>query len=122
MNIIFSFFSTFIIIFIVPILIYGSFVYFLKIKEPEKKLIFFFGVSLQKFGTAMGFVTLFYLGKEHFVDNWFQYGLVWFLMFAMTEIGQAFLDNSPKKEMAAGIISEAIYFPLSAFIISLLIK
>lgn len=112
---------TLIVIFIVPILIYGLFTFFFGLKEPEKKLKFFVGVLLQKTGTAIGFVAIFYLGRAYFLDYWLLYGFIWFAMFALTEAGQTFMSNYSKKEAAAGIISEAIYFPLSAFILSRLI-
>ena len=112
---------TLIIIFVVPILVYGLFTSFFGLKEPEKKLKFFVGVILQKVGTTIGFVVLFYLGREYFLDGWLLYGLIWFAMFALTEVGQTFMPNYSKKETVAGIVSEAIYFPLSAFILSHLI-
>ena len=39
-------------------------------------------------------------------------------MFAIVEIGQAIGPNYSKKEAVAGIISEFIYFPVSALIIA----
>ena len=121
MEVLASFTAVFLVIFVVPVLVYALFTYFFGLKEPEKKPSFFVGVVLQKLGTAIGFVALFYLGREYFIDNWFLYSLVWLAMFALTEIGQTFMPNYSKKEAAAGIISEAIYFPLSAFILSRLI-
>lgn len=121
MSIFFSFLSTLVIIFIVPIIIYGLFTYFFKLKEPDKKLKFFLGVLIEKIGTAFGFVILFYLGKEIFIDKWFEYSIIWFVMFAITEIGQTYLNDSSKKEALAGIISEVIYFSLSSYIIALIL-
>lgn len=121
MDLVSSFIFTLIIIFIVPILIYALFTSLFGLKEPEKKLNFFIGVLLQKVGTAIGFVSLFYLGREYFLDNWLLYSVVWFAMFAITEVGQAFMSNYSRKEAIAGIISEAIYFPLSAYVIALLL-
>lgn len=121
MGVLLGFIFTLIIIFIIPILVYGLFTSFFGLKEPEKKLSFFVGVLLQKVGTVLGFVFLFYFGREHFLDNWLLYGVVWFAMFAFTEIGQAFMPNCSKKEAIAGIIAEVIYFPLSAYILSRLI-
>lgn len=121
MNIFISFILTFLIFFITPIAIYGIFSKFFEVKEPEKKLRFFAGVLLEKIGTSIGFVGLFYLGQS-FSNNWFAFGLVWFVMFAVTEVGQIYTHSSPKREAIAGIISESIYFPLSAYIISIFIK
>ncbi len=121
MGLLFGFVTTLAIIFVVPVLVYAIFTAVFGLKEPEKKLGFFVGVLLQKVGTAIGFVALFYLGHSYFADNWLLYSMVWFVMFAITEIGQTFMPNYSKKEAVAGIISEAVYFPLSAFILSRLI-
>jgi hypothetical protein len=37
-------------------------------------------------------------------------------MFAITEIGQAFMPRYSKQEAVAGILSEGIYFPLAGFV------
>lgn len=121
MELFFSYFVTLIIIFVVPIVVYGFFVKLFGIKEPAKKAKFFLGVLIEKIGTSIGFVTLFYLGKDLFINNWLAYGMVWLAMFALTEIGQVYMTGSSKKEAIAGVISEAIYFPLAAYVISLLL-
>lgn len=112
---------TLLIIFVVPIVIYGLFVKFAGLKEPEKKLSFLLGVLVQKLGTALGFTALFVIGKEYFADNWFLYSLVWAGMFSIVEIGQAMGPNYSKKEALAGIISEFMYFPSAAFVLSWLV-
>ena len=122
MNILLSFLLTLVIIFVVPIIIYGFFVKIFGIKEPDKKLSFFTGVLIEKIGTSVGFVALFYFGKDFFINNWLLFGFVWFVMFAFTEIGQVYITGSSKKEALAGIISEAIYFPLAAFVVSLIVS
>ena len=122
MDIVSSFLLTLLIIFIVPILVYSLFVKYAGLKEPEKKLSFMISILIQKTGTAFGFVSLFVVGREYFVDNWLIYSTIWVVMFAVVEIGQAIEPNYSKKEATAGIISEIIYFPLSAFIISKLIS
>lgn len=121
MNILLSLVLTLLIIFIVPIVIYGLFAAFFGLKEPDKKPIFFLSVLIQKIGTAIGFVGLFVLAHDNFADAWLTYAAIWFTMFAVVEIGQALMPNYSKKEAVAGIISEAIYFPLTAFAISRLL-
>ena len=111
MNILFAFFAVFCIIFIVPIVVYGLFSKFFGIVEPDKKTMFFVSVVVQKIGTAVGFVWLYTLMGG---VNWMLYALIWFVMFAIVEIGQSIVPNYSKKEAVAGIISEAIYFPLAA--------
>lgn len=122
MNVIISFVLTLLIVFLVPILVYGLFVKYAGLKEPEKKLSFMISVLIQKIGTAFGFVALFALSREYFVDNWLVYGLVWVIMFAIVEIGQAIGSNYTKKEATAGVISEFIYFVIAAFAISKLLS
>lgn len=122
MNIVFSFLLTLIIIFVVPILIYSMAVKYAGLSEPDKKLSFMVAVLIQKIGTSLGFVALFVVGKEIYISNWLLYGIVWALMFAIVEIGQAIGPGYTKTEAVAGIISEFIYFPLSAFVIAGLLK
>ena|SRR3990167_2849918 len=122
MEILLSFLATLLIIFIIPILVYGLFSTFSGLKEPEKKLSFFLGVLIQKTGTSLGFVAVYSLGKGYYESNWLIYSLVWVIMFAITEIGQTFMSNYSKKEALAGIISEIIYFPLAGLAIVNLLK
>lgn len=106
------------IIFIIPVLVYGLFSAILGLKEPDKKLSFLAGVLIQKFGITVGFVALFWMGKEYFADRWLMYGLVWFAMYALTEVGQSIMSDYTRKEASAGIISELIYFPASALVLA----
>lgn len=122
MDILLGFIITLVIIFVVPVLIYGLFSAVLGLKEPDKKLSFLLGVLIQKVGTAIGFVALFYLGKDYFIDNWVAYSAVWFVMFALTELGQTIMSDYSKKEAVAGILSELVYFPLAALMLQSLLN
>lgn len=104
-----------------PVLIYSLFVKLVGLKEPDKKLSFMISVLVQKVGTTFGFIVIFAIGKEHFIDSWLVYGLTWAVMFAVVEIGQSIGSDYSKKEAVAGIISEFIYFPLSALVIAKLL-
>ena len=121
MSIVFSFVSTVLIIFIVPIVVYALFSKYVGIPEPEKKRSFFVAVLIQKIGTAVGFVALYSLAKDSWVDGWLLYGAVWAVMFSVVEIGQSIAPGYSKKEAAAGIVSECIYFPLAAFVMIVLL-
>jgi hypothetical protein len=44
------------------------------------------------------------------------YGLIWFGMFAASEVGDAISGRSSWREASLGILSEVIYAPVSAFI------
>jgi hypothetical protein len=116
MIIVLSFLLIFLTILIIPIFIYAIFAKYLGVKEPDRKAKFFAGVILQKLGTAFGFLSLFVIAADVFNDKWLIYAGIWFVMFAITEIGQAYLSDYSKKEAVAGIISEAIYFPLAALV------
>lgn len=121
MDIVFSFVATFLVIFIVPVLIYSLFVKFAGLEEPDKKLSFMVSVLVQKVGTTFGFIAIFAIGREHFIDSWLVYGLIWAAMFTIVEIGQTIGPDYSNKEAVAGIISEFIYFPLSALVIAKLL-
>lgn len=121
MDILLGFTSTLIIIFFVPIIVYSLFVKFAGLREPDKKLSFMVSVLLQKLGTSFGFVLLFLIGKETFVDVWLIYGLIWATMFTIVEIGQSVGPDYSRKEAIAGIISEFIYFPTAALILAKLV-
>lgn len=121
MNLLLSLALTLLIIFIVPVAVYGILSAYFGLKEPDKKPRFFLSVLIQKIGTAIGFVGLFVLARDTFADAWLTYAAIWFAMFAITELGQALIPNYSKKEAVAGVISEAIYFPLAAFAIARLL-
>lgn len=104
MDLVLSFLITLVIIFVVPVFVYGVFSALGGLKEPDKKLSFMLGVLLQKIGTAMGFVGLLHLGGAGLADKWLAYSLVWFVMFALTEVGQVVMSDYSKKEAVAGII------------------
>ncbi len=112
-----AFVVTLVVLFVIPILVYGIFSKFFGVKEPEKNSKFFLSVLLQKIGNAIAFVWIFTMIPS---PNWLMYALAWFVMFAIVEIGQALLPTYSKKEAIAGIISEAIYFPLAAYLLTLI--
>jgi hypothetical protein len=122
MQIILSVVVTLVIIFLVPVIVYGLFSKYLGVQEPENKRSFFTGVFIQKLGTSMGFVLLYFLGSSQIDRSWLIYSLVWFLMFVLSEVGQVHLSRYSKREMLAGILSELIYFPLAGWAVSLLYK
>jgi hypothetical protein len=122
MDIVLSYVCTFLIIFVMPILVYGLFVKYGGVKEPERVMSFMVGVVVQKIGTTLGFVALFIVDREYFTNNWLLYGFIWVSMFAIVEIGQAIGPNYSKREAAAGIVSEVIYFPLAALVVATLLR
>jgi hypothetical protein len=122
MDVVLAILLTLVIIFVVPVLVYGLFVRYWGLSEPERTSSFLISVLVQKVGTAIGFVVLFAMAREYFADNWLAYGLVWAAMYAIVEIGQAMGPGYTNKEAVAGIISEVIYFPASALVTAQLLS
>ena len=85
-------------------------------------MMFLLSVLVSKIGTAITFVLIFYFARNSLSSHWLLYAFVWWLMFAIGEIGQAIGPNYSWEYAIAGIISETIYLPLSAYVVSLLIK
>ena len=111
------------IIYIVPFVTYSVFSIVTGLQPPESESPMQFLVSLfvSKVGTAIAFVLLFYFARPSYSDRWLLYAFTWWLMFVIGEVGQAIGPNYSWTEAIAGMISETIYFPLSAFVVNGLI-
>lgn len=112
------------IIYIVPIIVYGLVSSIIGAEMPEgvSPMLFLLSVFVSKIGTATAFVLIFYFARSSLSGHWFLYAFIWWLMFAVGEIGQAIVPTYSWKEAIAGVISEAIYFPSSAYLVNWLIK
>ena len=112
------------VIYIIPIVVYGIFSSLIGAKMPEgvSPAMFLFSVLVSKIGTAIAFVLIFYFARNVFGEHWLLYAFIWWLMLAIGEVGQAIGPNYSWKEAVAGVISEAAYFPLSAYIVHWLLK
>jgi hypothetical protein len=106
------------IIFMVPIVVYGAAAAVTDLKTPEgaSPARFLTGVLISKVGTAIAFVLIFYLARNALSEQWLLYGCLWWLMFFIGEIGQAIGPKYSWTKAIAGIISETIYVPLSAYV------
>ena len=122
-NVILSVFFVLTIIYIVPFLIYGlaSVVAGLKSPEGASPARFLVSVLISKIGTAITFVLIFHFARNSLSGQWILYAFLWWLMFVMGEIGQTIGPNYTWKEAVAGILSETIYLPLSAYVTNWLI-
>ncbi len=122
-KVILSIVSVLAIIYIVPFLVYGlaSVVTDLKPPEGPSPAQFLISVLVSKIGTAIAFVLIFYFARSSLSGQWFLYAVIWWLMFIFGEIGQAIGPNYSWKEAIAGIISETVYVPLSAYVTTWLI-
>ena len=111
------------VIFIVPILVYGAFAAVTGLKPPgSSPVLFLVSTAVSKLGTAIAFVGLFYIGREVLGGQWVLYAGLWWLMFVIDEAGQAIGPDYSVQEAVAGAISETIYFPLSGLIVSWLVR
>lgn len=113
-----------IIIYVVPLVVYGLATVMAGLKSPEgvSPAQFLISVFVSKIGTAITFVLIFYFAHNSLDGQWILYAFVWWLMFVIGEIGQAIGPNYSWKESIAGIISESIYLPFSAYLIDWLIE
>ena len=109
-------FLTLVIMHLGAFLVYGLFSVFFGLKFPidASPGQMFLSVFLQKLGLAIAFVFLFKGARESWIGRWMLYALIWWVMFAVMEVGQAIGPHYSWSEAIAGIISEAIYCPLSA--------
>ena len=111
------------VIFIVPIVVYGAFAAVTGLKSPgSSPVLFLVSTAVSKLGTAIAFVGLFYIGREVLGGQWVLYAGLWWLMFVIGEAGQAIGPDYSVQEAVAGAISETIYFPLSGLIVSWLVR
>ena len=111
------------IIYIVPFVVYGLGSVLAGLKPPEgvSPARFLISVFVSKFGTAITFVLVFFFAREQLSGRWLLYASLWWLMFIIGEIGQTIGPHYSWKEALAGIISETIYWPVSAFVTNWLI-
>jgi hypothetical protein len=73
-------------------------------------------VLVSKAGIAIVFVLIFYVARSALSEQWLLYAALWRLMFVFGEVGQAIGPDYSTQEAIAGIISETIYLPISAWV------
>jgi hypothetical protein len=105
------------ILFVVPFVIYGVSSAAFGLKRPAGPVwAFLAAAAVSKLGTAIAFTGVFALTREVWRGRWLLYAGIWFLMFAMSEIGDALKPGYGAVEAGPGVLSEAVYTPLSAFV------
>jgi hypothetical protein len=110
------------IIFAVPIAVYGSFAAVTGLQTPGgEPFRFLLGVLVSKAGTAIAFVLIFHFARSALGGRGLLYASLWWLMFALGELGQAIGPDYSPQEAIAGIVSETIYLPLCALLVIRLI-
>lgn len=111
------------IIYIVPFVLYGatSVVWNLKPPGDAAPWQFLTSIFVSKIGTAIAFVLIYHFAQVGLRRRWLLYAFIWWLSFAMGELGQAIGPDYTSKEAVIGIVSEALYFPLAAIVTDWLI-
>jgi hypothetical protein len=112
-----------VIIYVVPFVLYASATVVWDLKPPDDVAPwrFLLGVLVSKAGTALAFVWIYHFAKAGLNRRWLLYAFIWWLSFAIGEVGQAIGPAYSWKEAVIGIVSEAIYFPLAAIVTDRLI-
>jgi hypothetical protein len=107
--------ATLAIMFVVPLPVYAGFEALGAVAVPQdgSPAQFVLSVLVMKIGVALGFVFLFILARPMFKERWWLYAGTWWLMYAVVEVGQAIGPGYTAAEAVAGVIAEAVYFPLS---------
>jgi hypothetical protein len=110
--------AVFLILFLVPILVYGVQSRLTGLQPPgDNPAAFLTGVAVSKLGTAVAFVGIWLLARDSLDQQLWAYVGLWWAMFVLGEIGQAIGPDYSWSEAIGGIISETIYLPLSALIL-----
>jgi hypothetical protein len=112
------------VIYAVPFLVYGLASALTGLAPPTaaSPVEFLLGVLVTKIGTAIAFVALFEASQSLWRPHWMRYAAIWFVMFALSEAGDALSGRSTAFMAALGVLSEAIYLPLSALLVRKLLR
>ena len=91
LKIVFAILLVLLAIYLVPFIVYGVASAFGSLRPPETSspARFLLGVLITKVGTAVAFVIIFSASRNVWGSQWLVYALVWFLMFALSEVGEA---------------------------------
>jgi hypothetical protein len=118
-----SIIATLLIIYVIPFVLYAlsTVVWDLKPPDDAPAWQFLLGILVSKAGTAIAFVLIYHFAKTGLHRRWLLYASIWWVSFAIGELGQAIGPNYSWKEAVIGIVSEAIYFPLAAVVTDRLI-
>jgi hypothetical protein len=110
--------ATLLITYVVAFLVYGAAAAVTGLEPPQdgSPLQFLLSVLVVKLGLAVGFVLLFAVAREVWQDRWLLYAFLWWILFAVTEVGQAIGPGYSWLEAGAGVVAEAVYCPLAAWV------
>ncbi len=106
------------VIYVVPFLVYGLASVMTGLQPPTaaSPTDFLLGVLLTKIGTAAAFVAFFAASRGFWESRWKSYAAIWFVVFLFGEAGDAVSGRSTGFMAVLGVVSEAIYVPLAAYL------
>lgn len=117
-----AFLAVFLVIFLVPVAVYGAFSRVTGLQPPgNAPFRFLAGVALSKLGTAAAFVGIFAMAADALAPRLALYVGLWWGMLVLGEIGQILGPNYSLQEALAGLLSETIYLPLSGLVLAFLL-
>ncbi len=107
-----------VVIYTVPFILYGtaSTLWGLQPPASASPTRFLMGVLVTKTGTALAFVGIFAVGRATWDRKWVLYAGLWFGMFLFGEAGELVSGRWTTVDAVLGILSEAIYLPVSALL------
>lgn len=106
------------VIYIVPVIVYAVFSSVAGVKQPKGSPVrFLLSIFISKLGTAIAFVLIYYVAGNVLREQLLLYAFLWWIFFILGEIGQAVGPDYTWKEAIAGMISETLYVPFSAYIL-----
>jgi len=111
-------FLTLVLFHVVAFAVYGAWsaVTGMQPPAPDSPGTFMLSVFVQKVGHSTAFVLLFYFGRLAFSRRWFLYATLWWMFSVFGEFGEAILPTYTLEAALAGVVAEAIDFPLAALI------
>ena len=112
------------IMYVIPFPVYGLLAALTGLQPPTEGSVarFMLSVLVIKIGVAVAFVLLYALARDSWTGRWVIYALIWWLMFAVVEVGQAITPDYSWLDAIGGIVAEAIYFPLAALVVARLLN
>ena len=108
---------TFLIMLAVPFPFYAAFEALGIVEMPEgaSPAEFMLSVVVMKIGIAVGFVLLYRFSASAWQGRLWKYAAIWWVMYAVVEIGQGVGPGYGPGDAVAGMLAEGVYFPLSAW-------
>ena len=90
--------------YVIPFVVYAAFSAFGGLQAPPgSPMRFLVSVAVSKLSHAIAFVLLFRMAGGALAGSWLVYALIWWVMFAVGEVGQAIGPDYSWKEALASV-------------------